>query len=260
MKLRTNHIVILVGLVVFLFVVAVVLREQSVQDGDGRGPASAASRHPSISLEVESFQTGPISNTEVSKFEIEVANRGQAPLEIREIQGSCPLCLGGTIDRNPIPPGRTAILNLSINPYEVYGFESSKSLSIVSNDPNRRIVVMPVNIEVDPELAMEPDRFAFGEIEQGETVERTMILRQVGEQAFEITRIEVQPQEVPFLEFEYGPIPADEWQAPDVPEHFITARLLPDAPSGEFGMMIRIFTDIERLDFGLPAVVTAEIL
>lgn len=260
MKLRSNHLIILIGLVVFAIVVAIVLREQSAGESETGSAASAISRHPTISLETDRLDTGPISNTETSHFDIRVSNTGQMPLQIHRIQGSCPACLSGEIDNPEIAPGHSSTLTIRIDPFHVYGFESSKSISINSNDPNRSVVVLPVSIEVEPEFIMEPDNLAFGDVQKGQVVEKTMILRQVGEQPFQILDIHTQGPSPSGIDFDYGLRPENEWEDDEIPEHYITARLLPEIPLGQFGYMLRIATDIERLSFGMPVSITANVV
>jgi len=259
MKLRSNHIIVLVGLAIFLFVVAVALRDRGSQSEEDGGRADASSREPRIELETDHLDMGVISNKGPSSVQLEVRNTGGAPLEILSLAGSCPNCISATLETPVIRPGASTTMTVIMNPFYIPGFETSKSISITSNDPGRRIVVLPVVCQVEPEFSIEPEAFTFGDVQKGQTVEQTMILRQVGDDSVVIENILVNPPPIPGLEFEHHPLPEADWQDPGKPEHAITARIHPEIPLGELGVVFRIMTNIERLDTGLASTVTATV-
>ena len=147
------------------------------EGGPGQLPPVGAdpSLVPLIVLEPSSLDLGPLPNTAKSTAEIKVHNRGKARLDISDVQTTC-ACTRGVMDRERIPPGDTGTLTVTIDPFRIFGFESKKTLSLFTNDVKNSPLEVAVKVTIEPEFAVEPAAFDFGEVPQGAPAHITMVL------------------------------------------------------------------------------------
>lgn len=223
MRIRSNHIVIAVVLLLAGFFLLVYLRSTSAKDGggtnvieeakrlreQGRGstvrdgllPGEEGSMENTGTIELPGtvFEAGEIVNSEMTVKEIFVANRGKAPLEITEIRTSCG-CTVGEMEKNvvkpdgkqitQIPPGGRMPMKITIDPFRIPGFHSRKTLTVYNNDPKNPQPSIDVAVTIVPEYTVEPDALEFGNLEKGQAAEATMIVREANAPDLDITGVE----------------------------------------------------------------------
>ncbi len=280
MKIRTGHVLALaiVGLVT---AVAVVLLWSAGRDRGGSAseedfldelhdlqqrvpqhvsdagvPPVGAARDlvPEIAFETEAMHMGLIANDDVTVKPLKVMNRGKATLTINDIQTSCACTVGSISEQeSAIAPGGEATISVLVNPFRIPAFHSKKTLTILSNDPHRPSITVSVEVDIEPEIALLPDELDFGAVAKGESVQRTVILRQVNEAPFALTGVylnndpKAEPPEHPELEATFAPRPEEQWQTPGKTEYEMTVQLKAIAPPGDFLRALNIATDIKRL-------------
>jgi len=209
---------------------------------------------PSIELESETLHVGKIANDKVHRTEFEIFNRGTAPLIVRSVKTEC-ACTQGSLpeDRNVILPGDSTMMDIVLNPYRMPSFESTKTLTIATNDPNRPLVNLPVSATVEPEFMLEPPTVDFGEVRKGASKSITFVLTQLQDDLIEIHDVTThgpdksQNRDNDLLEVDYVMRPESEWATPGKAEYEITVTLKPTAPPGPVSELFYITSNVKRL-------------
>jgi len=261
MRLRPSHIAIIVVLGLTAFVGLVALRQgqsptvttsldrdeafietvrQRAETRPGAGergtlPGSAVGAQfvPSMDLGMEVFDGGTIPNDRHTVFEVPIHNRGEGNLRITDIQTSCAACtLGRMASEEPIPPGRSGTLLITLRPEGIPSFESNQTLTILSTDPRNPRVYLPVRVRVEPEFELEPIALDFGTVTAGDRVSRTMFMRSLQDDPVELLDITWVPVDENRLEYAFTQTPSESWTRPGFPEYEITISVRPDARPG----------------------------
>jgi len=246
--------IVFLAIVAFVLVAVLLGRDQTT----GAGGTAAAQSPPTLRLEHDTLNMGEISNKEPTTMPFTVRNVGGQPLKILSASGSCP-CTWVEIENPEVPPGGSTTLYVTMDPFQVAGFESNKSVSIRTNDPARRVTVFKVLSKIEPEFYIEPLSLDFGERQKGEQAEVSMMLRQVREEPVEIVRLKHAAREPEGIEIIFEKLPENAWQTPGKAEWRIIARLKPDAPVGKIMHYFDIVTNVERLAYGMRTAVTGQI-
>jgi hypothetical protein len=225
----------------------------SVGHGDSTGSSSeaglaktVAGAYPKIELETDHYDMGIISNSRSGEGRIKVYNRGGAPLKISGVATSCG-CTQGKMSADVIKPGGEAYINVTVDPFRIPAFDSTKTLTISSNDPSKGgKVSVKVTVKVNPEIAWEPKAMDFGDLEKGQSSALTVRVRQVGDQEFELQGAEGSDRGR-FTETTYAKVPQSAWQTSGHPEYDITVTVLPTAPPGPRRVSLNLLTNLTRL-------------
>lgn len=154
--------------------------------GEGMDPSMV----PVIEVETHVYDMGTVANDKPTKGQVMVFNRGKLPLEISQVTTSC-ACTMGTIVNKTIPPGGQEPMIVTIDPNRIPGFDSTKTLSIYSNDSKNSIMQVDVTCKVEPEFSIEPRDVDFGVVTKGEVKKAAIKVVQLGNQ--ELVIHEVKP-------------------------------------------------------------------
>jgi len=211
---------------------------------------------PKIEAETTEYDTGIISNSEVTTRELKITNQGSADLIINKVRTTCG-CTKGSMETTTLLPGASALLKIEIDPFRIGMFESKKTLTIESNDPIAPMLRIGVTARVDPEVSIEPERIEFGDVSKGEPHEKTMLIRQLGDQPLVIQEL-IQPRTMDGIELWYEEVPVDQRKDPNRAEYRIKATLLPDAPVGPHQFRFTLRTGFKRLK-QIPAILKANV-
>jgi hypothetical protein len=259
MRVRPTYLII-----AFILIVAGFLAF-AVFTGDAAGPEAEkraqAPEEPRISVETEHVDMGLISNEEKTTEIVAVSNEGTAPLRIKAVTGSCSCIRGQMVDEvEVIRPGESADLAITMDPFLVPGFETSKSITVYSDDPQLPRVILTVVCDIEPEFSLEPPFINFGTVEKGEEAVEEMVLRQITDKPVAIERLEfVSPAFQDTLELSFDEVPPEERVNPERAEYLIKARVLPTAMVGPWEARFRIRTNLKRLRGGFPTIVMAQV-
>lgn len=204
------------------------------------------SGHAVIQLETDSYDMGIIAGDKIAKQQMKIFNRGSKPLQITQVKTSCG-CTKGRMLEKTIKPGEEGILEITVDPARITnGFSSTKVLTIFSNDPDKATVQVKVHAQVEPEFTIVPDTLDFGTVEQGATAERTLLITQMQDAPFEITKVTV-PGNAGGLETNLEEVPESQWATPGHREYRLTAKITKEATSALLTKRIVLDTNLKRL-------------
>jgi hypothetical protein len=246
-------------------------RGSTVSDGLLHADGSDAVGIAKLELETDHLEIDEIDNAKPTISTIAVYNRGNAPLRIKTIRTSC-ACTQGELPTNStdndgrpvsvIPPGGQLPMTVTIDPFRIPGFSSTKILTLMSNDPVSPSVEVPVTVTVRPELTLEPENLDLGTIQNGEPAEARIILRQADVPDLDVTGLrpgrnatrntgpdqkKAASGDVQY-ELELVERPQSEWKSSDRKEWEIVVRLAPNLPVGAFYDSFHILTNTKRID------------
>lgn len=260
MRIRPVHIIILIVLAIGAFVLYAALlggdRDErspvtppAPSSGAGTLPPVDADQSmvPVLEVETDTLDMGIVPNTEPTTKTLTVKNAGRQKLVIREVTTTCGACTTGKVTPSEIPAGETAALEVTFYPSGVPGFYSHKRLTLMSNAPNAPMQVIDVMAHIEPEFEAEPEVVEFGEVEKGQSVQRQVLLRQLGDEPIELLNVKPVDETLRDVSFAFSMRPEQEWQTPGKPEYEITATLEPWAPMGELTQAYEIVTTCTRV-------------
>lgn len=206
----------------------------------------------------EVFDVGTIPREGIYTTEFKVYNRGKTNLEITRVQSACGCVKASLVDnKKVVPPGDHALISVKINPRAIHGFESRKSVTIYSTDPERSKVRIDVLAKIDPEFALEPPELDFGEVRKGTPIESAILFRQLQDEPIEIQELQ-QLFGGGDLEIAFEKRPESEWAKAGHVEYNIKVRLSEYLSPGTFNGRFSIRTNCKRIS-GFNYVVKAKI-
>lgn len=220
----------------------------SPSSGDSKNmlPPSDSDSRPKIEVETDMYMMGTIANDRVGEGKVTVFNRGGVPLKISKVTTSCG-CTTGRMSNNVILPGEEATLEVQVYPNKIPGhFHSMKTLTIFSNDPITSRAYIVVNAYVEKEFDWQPEMANFGIVAKDSGSEIRIRFSQEQEAAFEITNASIHSSTSVFS-FEQEDVPESEWRKPGHREYILIAKVLADAPAGEYYSNLVIQTNIHRV-------------
>ena len=148
---------------------------------------------PAISVPLTAVDFGTIDAGQTGQQTITITNTGTAPLEITNIEGEGDVS-GLTFDPTmfTVAPNGSQTVTIMF-PSSTTG-EFSGNINISSNDPERATQTLSVSVIVQPPpaptIAVQQTAVNFGTIEAGQTVQRTITIRNTGTAPLEITGIQ----------------------------------------------------------------------
>jgi len=169
-------------------------------DGATLQVASAASRNVDSGGQlgelIPEFDMGVIGNDKETIKTLSIQNTGTGTLEIKDVRTSCGCTKGHFKDRRQkdvktakIPPGESVDLYISVDPFRVPGFDSSKTLTLFTNDPDNLTASFDVLARVEPEFEIEPAQLHLGTISKGEKASGQAIVRQLDDSDLDVTKV-----------------------------------------------------------------------
>ena len=201
---------------------------------------------PILEIGMDRFDAGLVPNDQITVKTIPVKNTGRKKLVIRQITTTC-ACTTGKITPAEIMPGRTATMEITIEPDRVAGFYSAKQLTIMSNAPATPMKDLLVVVSIEPEFEVEPEMLEFGEVEKGARVEQQTVLRQIGDEPIELHGVVPMDMKDKNFSSSFRKLPEAEWRTPGKPEYLITVALEPIAPMGKLTKSLVIETTCKRV-------------
>ncbi len=187
--------------------------------------ANAASRNEDTggrlgALEPE-FDMGTIGNKKETEKKLTISNTGTGTLEIKDVRTSCGCTKGYFKDRRKdkmkttkLKPGESTDLFISVDPFRVPGFESQKTLTLFTSDPENATMSFDVLAKVEPEFEIEPEQLHLGELNKGETAKGQAIIRQLGDSEFEVISVRAGARAAETYTAAITPRPESEWRSP----------------------------------------------
>jgi hypothetical protein len=213
----------------------------------------AVAGEPKIELSTTEYDMGAIPNDKPSTGNVTIFNRGTAPLRISQVNTSCGCTVASVEEsKKTIPPGGEAPLTVVVNPARIQGFESTKMLTVFSNDPKQPHLVMKVKAKIEPEYLVEPTPLAFGKIPKGEVAKKQIVVRQLQDAPFRDAPFELNVARLlgapPGLTANAALRPEAEWASPGKREYAVDVALDTNAvPPGPYQGMLDLETNVQRV-------------
>lgn len=196
---------------------------------------------PVIEIETDHFFMGEIESDAIAEVFVKIFNRGESPLAITKVTTECP-CTKGEMLEPVIPPGGEGILRVTVDPKRVSGHESTKTLTLFSNDPNNPTAQIAISATVKPQVVWEPKNFDFGEVPQGQGAERHVRFRQTRDSKVRIFGGLRVRNRTTFVG-EVVVVPPEERVDPEKLELDLIVRLLPETPVGTHSSELIVTTN-----------------
>ncbi len=196
----------------------------------------------------EVFDAGVVPNEGVTVREFTITNTGKGPLEITNVASSCG-CTKAEIapEDKTLAPGAKAGIKVKIDPKQIHGFESRKTVTIMSNDPQNPRAKVDVLARVDPEFAVEPDSIDFGTVEKGAPVEKTVRFRQLTDERVQLQAVQPMGVSAQDMEVSFQEAPPETWARPDRTEYDILVRLKDHLGLGNFFASVELRMTCKRM-------------
>ena len=201
------------------------------------------------------FDLGVIRNDEETVKTLSVRNVGSGTLEIKDVRTSCGCTKGHFQDRRKqevksikIEAGESAELYISVDPFRVPGFDSRKTLTLFTNDPENLTASFDVLAKVDPEFEVDPEQLHLGVLNKGDSATAQAIVRQLTDSEFDVTSVRAGARANETYTAKLSPRPESEWRTPGKREWTLDVELNSAAlRKGLFRDRVYIETTCERL-------------
>jgi len=271
MKLRSNHIILIIAALLAVFFVYVLFGARTTPDADVSDeafiesineqiasgnvageevgllpPSGVELKHaPRMEVTTRHLDVGTVSPESPYTTQLMVRNTGDALLEIHDYKTTCP-CTTPFMKRTRIPAGESEPVEIIIFPSQINGWHSTKRITIYSNDPKSPVIEIDVEVRFEPEFYVDNRDVRLGKIEKGEGAEARIHFTQANADEFAITGIE--RTDVPgYVDISFRKLPPEEWADPDLAEYEVLVRISEDAPAGMVSAQFNVLTNIARL-------------
>jgi hypothetical protein len=194
--------------------------------------AGTGAPRPMIEVRETRKDGGVVEEGTVVRFQFEVANRGQADLEVTRVKPSC----GCTITKwdRVIKPGAQGTIEAQMNTLYFRG-SVTKYLTIFSNDPARPQVELTIAARLLPLVKISPGPAALLAVgDKAATQEFT--LERNGGHPMKIVQV------IPYASY----IKAETTPIPGQGRYKLTVTAMPDAPLGRSTVPVVVWTDLEK--------------
>jgi len=144
---------------------------------------------PRIVFEEVVFDFGMMYQQEEVSYEFAFTNHGNGPLRIDRVQSSCG-CTAAIATQGEIAPGESGVISITFRSGRMRG-RVTKHVYVESNDPLEPRATLTVTGEVKEEVEVVPRGIYIGTVLVGETLERSVVIRPVDVESFEIVSVTV---------------------------------------------------------------------
>jgi hypothetical protein len=197
-------------------------------------PAKADSDGPRPVIEVREIHKdgGLVEEGTVVHFQFEVANRGQADLQLKQVKSPCG-CAVTKWDR-VIEPGAQGLIHVEMNTQYFRG-AVTKHLTLISNDPDRLEIELTIALRLIPLVNISPGLNAVLDVTD-RAVTQEFTLERNGQRPMKI--VQVIPN-APYIDARTTPLPGQG-------RYKLTVTATPAAPLGRSNVAVTVWTDVEK--------------
>jgi len=140
----------------------------------------------------DNVDLGKMAPKETVAKEFQIFNTGDKPLRFERAMGSCS-CIKGAVSTDPIAPGESATVNLTMNAIVPRGVQK-KDLYIFAEGYKRPITIHVEATIVDPNpientIKIEPSKLDSGWVKPGVPVVKEVLLRNTGDKPIQFARV-----------------------------------------------------------------------
>ncbi|MSR58266.1 MAG: DUF1573 domain-containing protein [Planctomycetaceae bacterium] len=210
---------------------------------------------PKAVFERTEFKFGIKESGDEGTIEFEIRNEGDAPLKMQMGNANC-LCTVSNLDRNPIDPGRSAVVKLTWVPSSpTEAFE--KGLEIRTNDPENQSIVLKISGKVVPPVIVAPERvWGLREVVENQPSEMMVLIASPLAKQFSIASIESGSRAVSVTP-EAITDPEELAAAGSLSGYRLKIIAQPVGPVGAFSVPVKVRTDLKTKKTGEMIVIDA---
>jgi hypothetical protein len=166
-------------------------------------------------------------------------------------------CYAATLDGNDVAPGGAVAVKVRFET-GVWSGALTKKLRILSDDPVRSELVLPLKMNIVAGVVLEPGTLVFGDVLRGEKPGKSLLVKWfkgVG-QPFTVTKVEV-PEYPEGFDITQEPFESDRWKGTR-----LTLTFREPPAMGQLNGMLIVRTDApgyERLDVPMQAYISGQV-
>ena len=225
------------------------------EDHDGPTVEERIGPRPIAEVDAKEFRFGTIAFGATRTHIFTIANRGDAPLDIRKGSTSCK-CTISDFEEGSVAPGASARIKLEWTAKAMEG-DFREIATILTNDPQQSRIDLSVVGRVTRTVDVEPLDFVFSKITSDEEKAARVRLLGFGDEPVKIidTKLSMRSEgNTRFFEVSTRPIPHEELGDPDAKSGFyVRLTVKPGMPVGTFQGTLELNTNVkEQGVFFLP--------
>ena len=188
---------------------------------------------PDISFDIKGVNLGRLARNQWRDYSFKFQNLGDDTLKIHYIETNC-LCLTAQATKYEVAPGDSAEILAKLEAYKYAGYKVTKTLNIVTNDPDEPSVPLTVVANIIDIARIEPQAIHMPNVQAGQSASAEARLLQEGAQSLIIRKIETSS---PRISVTTSPL-EDEQKG-----YALAITIAPDMPEGKFDELVTIFTN-----------------
>ena len=220
--------------------------------GIGASSATLRARHTKplggakVEVDVDAFDFGEMDSSKDGSHDFKFTNKGASPLQLSKGNSSC-RCTVGEIADSTVQPGQSTTVKITWKSKH-YAGPFKQSVTINTNDPNRREVILTISGEYTEPIHFDADELNFGQIVGNEPVTReARIFSKLSNLSRRILSHKfTEPDEAKFFKVDIRPLTADEMKNVHGMASGVAVKVTvkPGLPPGSFRPTILMQTNI----------------
>ncbi len=220
--------------------------------GIGASSATLRARHTTpiggakVAVDADAFDFGEMDSSKDGSHDFKFTNKGDSPLRLAKGASSC-RCTVGEIADAEVAPGQSTTVKITWKSKHYAGL-FKQSVTINTNDPNRREVILTISGNYTEPVHFEDDELNFGQIVGDEPVTReARIFSKLSNLSQRILSHKLTgPDDAKFFQVEIRPLTADEMKKTQGMASGVAVKVTvkPGLPPGSFGQTILMQTNI----------------
>jgi hypothetical protein len=217
-------------------------------------PPAPGAPAPSLVAEPPEFDFGIVAQNQSRDAKFTLKNVGTKPVHIHKPLADCG-CYAATLDAHDVAPGGEVTVKVRFETGTSWSGAITKKLRILSDDPVRGELVLPLKMNIVAGVVLDPGIMTFGDVLRGEKPSKSMYVKWfkgVG-QPFAVTQVQV-PQYPDGFDITQEPFENDKWKGTKVTVAFREAPAM-----GQLNGTLLVRTDApgyERIDVTLQAYIS----
>lgn len=201
--------------------------------------ATSAADGPKMMIPEGIKDMGKVAQGEVLDVDFAIVNEGDETLEIKAVRPTCG-CTVAEFDRE-IAPGKTGYIKSKLDTRDFSG-PISKSILVMTNDPQDPTTTLVIKTEVHPYVQVLPRALVRFNAVQHEAMEQKITV--VADQEVKDFKVTGVKSSVPFLFASVNPVPADRLLAgKSVKQYEVVLTMKDDPPVGPVNAVLEVETN-----------------
>jgi hypothetical protein len=220
-------------------------------------PGAPGAPAPSLVAEPAELDYGIVAQNKQLDAQFTLRNVGAKPVHIHKPLADCG-CYQATLESNDVAPGGAVTVKVKFDTGVVWSGPITKKLRILSDDPARSEIVLPLKMNIVAGVVLDPGNVAFGDILRGEKPSKHLHVKWfkgVG-QPFTVTKVEI-PEYPEGFDVVQEAFETDRWQGTK-----LTLTFREPPPLGQVRAILIVRTDApgyERIDVAMQGYVSGHV-